>query len=276
LEGKDQGKLDSVQVLLRVTEHQPKRTATEVNFIENVTRFNNTQNPIKLSDFRSNDSVQLSIAKHFAEIGAVGGNRFHYRHKRTDAQDTPSGRTVIKMEEFIKTVHAFYYGPDDVFGGTEYIFGTDVKDGYRKLFGDEKGIVPSLDSRSFKRLAGAWFLCSYVRSAWKDRAGEEPWLERRWMFYYALGSIVRLEKDEEIDDFMIRLGGAEWTRRGEGSKERAEIDKFVTRAFYILEQAYLVGGEKTASGHRNWFRDEQTLLKIQAKGRELNALRDAF
>ncbi len=90
------GSLDGVQVILRITGYDPRQRSEEQKFIENVTKYNNTQNSIKISDFRSNDRVQQSIRQHFEDLNAVDGKRFLYIHKRTDSQSTPSGRTPNK------------------------------------------------------------------------------------------------------------------------------------------------------------------------------------
>jgi hypothetical protein len=55
----------NVRVLIRVTEARLKQVGSE--FFYNITKFNNTQNAIKLSDFRSNDKVQLDIADKFSD-----------------------------------------------------------------------------------------------------------------------------------------------------------------------------------------------------------------
>jgi hypothetical protein len=272
---KGRGSLDCVQVILRITEFDPRQKTEEQKFIENVTKYNNTQNSIKISDFRSNDRVQQSIRQNFDALNAVDGKRFLYVHKRIDSQSIPSGRIPIRMEEFLKTVHSFLFGPDDVFGGTSYMFSTARDDGYWKLFGDASGIIPTLDKRQFLRLAGIWFLCANARLVWKakkDSADETstPWLERRWMFFFALGSILGLEKGNQgRDEYLIRLGSGEWTRKNEGKSEKSEIEQASRKAFYILKKSYEKDGERSASGHRNWFRDRKTLEIIEREASDL-------
>ena len=99
------GSLDGVQVILRITGYDPRQRSEEQKFIENVTKYNNTPEFHKDLGLRSNDRVQQSIRQHFEDLNAVDGKRFLYIHKRTDSQSTPSGRTQIRMEEFLKTLH---------------------------------------------------------------------------------------------------------------------------------------------------------------------------
>jgi hypothetical protein len=288
LKEKGKGSLDGVQVVLRITEYDPRQKAEEQKFIENVTKYNNTQNSIKISDFRSNDRVQQSIRQHFDDLNAIDGRRFLYVHKRIDSQSIPSGKIPIKMEEFLKTLHSFLYGPDDVFGGTSYMFSSEKDDGYWKLFGDSNGIVPTLDKRQFRKLAGVWFVCNYAKSVWKtkkDSIGEEeaPWLERRWMFFFALGTLLKLEMSSEgLDEYLIKLGTGEWTRKNEGRGEKDEIEQVAKKAFYVLKKSYekkpnekkanVKDGDRTASEHRNWFRDRKTLESIEGEASDITEM----
>ncbi len=135
------------------------------------------------------------------------------------------------MEEFLKTLHAFH-GPDDVFGGTAYMFSSRGEGCFWEPFGDGARIVPSLDQEQFLRPAGIWFVCSEARSVWKAKKdgsaeSESPWLERRWMFFFALGTVLRLEMgDKELDEYLIRMGSGSWTRKSEGRAEKAEMRNF--------------------------------------------------
>jgi hypothetical protein len=71
------------EVLLRITEGETVKT--EKGFNADVIRFNNTQNIIKSSDFRSNDPIQLWLEKRFNEHRARGAQskRIAYVRKRT-------------------------------------------------------------------------------------------------------------------------------------------------------------------------------------------------
>ena len=155
----DPAALREVQVLLRLTEFSTKKTQAEQEFLDNITKYNNTQNSIRLSDFRSNDKVQYDIRNRFAQLPAVDGKKFVYKNKRSG--ELTGGRT-IGMEEFIKTIFSFRFGPDDIYGGTAFVFDATHDGGYTKLFGDNGEILPALDNSTFTEYAGIWFLCSYV------------------------------------------------------------------------------------------------------------------
>jgi hypothetical protein len=168
------------QVLIRLTEFGAKKTTDEQEFLDNTTKYNNTQNAIKLSDFRSNDKVQFDIRRRFEALPALRGKRFLYKNKRSGERE--SDRIVIGMEEFVKTLYAFQFGPDDVYGGTGHVFDATQGGGYAKLFGEGGEILPFVANDTFCLYAGIWFACSEAKEAWriKSRESKEPALERRW------------------------------------------------------------------------------------------------
>ena len=63
--GKPNNKLQDVRVLLRVMDFSLTRDA---DFLSDATRYNNTQNAIKVSDFRSNDPVQKDLHRRFSNL----------------------------------------------------------------------------------------------------------------------------------------------------------------------------------------------------------------
>ena len=139
----------------------------DTDFLSDATRFNNTQNAIKVSDFRSNDPFQKELNRRFSGISRHG-KPFVYKNKRS--REAVSGRIPITMDDFAKTIHAFRYGPDDMFGGTRYLFDVSAKGGYEKVFGDP-GFHPTDDD--FRLLAGTYFVCDEIHSLWKEKREED-------------------------------------------------------------------------------------------------------
>jgi AIPR protein len=64
---------------------------------EQITKSNNTQNTIKISDFRSNDPVQEALREQFGGL-VRGGRKVAYLPKRTDR--IPPQTEIVRMEEF--------------------------------------------------------------------------------------------------------------------------------------------------------------------------------
>lgn len=277
---KDAQAAGQADVLIRVTQVSLRKKESEQAFLENVTRFNNTQNAVKISDFRSNDAIQRQLNQRFSQISR-GGKRFFYKNKRNS--DRPKQTIAIGMEEFIKTLHSFHHGPPDVFGGTSYLFDTGEDGGYYKVFGDETGPWEDLDSDQFLFLAGSWLICDYGREALKsvrqermddeaerlqDNPDSQPIvknaLERRWLFYFVLGELLRQKYraiSRELTTEIAKLGKPKWMEQD--SNCQSELDRYVKYAAQILISEYRTASKAADFVHRNWFRQGSTLQRLR-------------
>lgn len=261
-----------VQVLIRLTETQSKKTKEEQEFLDSVTKFNNTQNAIKISDFRSNDKIQHDIRSRFAALPSLNGRKFSYKNKRSGPteRDAKRGSDInVGMEEFTKTLYAYLYGPDDVFGGTGYVFDATTDGGYAKLFGNGVEVLPSLGNELFERYAGIWFVCNQAREIWRDesRKTKHSSLERRWMFYFALGAVFARAYqgvDAQYVSDLRKLSSPTWMGDGPEGQVQRVIQRASRMAFQALKQAY-EESIRTGAGHRNWFRSAATLEAITGR-----------
>jgi len=261
-----------VQVLIRLTETDSKKTTAEQEFLDSVTRYNNTQNAIRISDFRSNDKIQRDIRTRFSALPSLGGKKFSYKNKRSGPgeRDAKRGSEIsIGMEEFTKTLFAFLFGPDDVYGGTGYVFDSTTEGGYARLFGRGGEVLPSLGNETFEFYAGVWFVCSCGKEWWREesRKSKHSALERRWMFYFALGAVLRKAyegSEEQYRSDLRKLSHTGWMGDGPTGANQKVIFRLSRMAFQVLRQAY-DESVKTGGSHRNWFRSEATLLLIKNK-----------
>jgi hypothetical protein len=178
----------------------------------------------------------------------------------------------IGLEELAKTIHAFRFGPDDVWGGTKYMFEVGPKGGYEKVFGEP---ASPLSEGDFRLLAGSYFACEEIRSLWEEakrslKDNDEPphpALERRWMVYYTVGELLRLgykEQEDALDEDLRRLSKPQWLDASDNESKDclAELYNMATSA---LRQTYDIDARATENfRHRNWFRSESTLRQIQS------------
>lgn len=260
--------LRKTRVLIRLTETK-KTTNHETEFLEKLTRFNNTQNEIKLSDFRSNDKVQAQMRDHFSRLPFRGArsNGVVYRPKRSS--DRLTGKHVIGMENFARTVFSFQFGPDDVYGGTRYLFDAEKEGGYRRVFGED-GPDTEVKQAEFLRLAGIWFVCysakdalSRIKAEHKNQMDEKLAIERKWMVFYALGEVCRLQykkKGADLSEDLRRLAKPDWLDQTGPTKDR--IENYTRIACQAPIDAYSDAAKSDGFVPRNWFRRDESLRSI--------------
>ena len=142
------------KVMIRVTEI-PKHNDRN-KFLKDVVRFNNTQNEIKTSDFRSNDNIQASMVKCF-ELITKGGKKCLYLPKRSEI----TNKNIIKIEmtEFARAIFNFKFNPYELVGvGSTILFDSNKPDSansyYNQIFGNEES---DMEIDDFYYKAGIYF-----------------------------------------------------------------------------------------------------------------------
>ncbi len=122
-------------VLLKLTKVED--ISSEVLFKENIIRYNNTQNVVKKSDFRSNDEVQQWIEKELRQDPWRWPAMQRRRYVRKRSRKTPSGiGKLLKLEDFAKIRYAWLYEPMPVIDAVGSLFEDQSGSGrYRKAFG---------------------------------------------------------------------------------------------------------------------------------------------
>jgi hypothetical protein len=96
-------------VLLRVTEGES--VVTEKGFNADVIKYNNTQNLVKVSDFRSNDEIQLFLENRFRELKPYGAvPMISYQIKRS-FKKAAAGSYALRLEDLAKLRYAWEHEP---------------------------------------------------------------------------------------------------------------------------------------------------------------------
>jgi len=260
-------------VMLRVSEISLNDEA----LIVNITKYNNTQNSIKISDFRSNDAVQRSLAKRFGELHHRNGKGFVYKNKRSERD---SNRIPIPMEEFAKTVFSFLNGPFDAFGGTPHLFDVGKDGGYNKIFGDGGEVWSAVAKEDFDRLTGIWFICDEVRKFYKaekellerkeaerkdQTAVVKDALERRWMVFFAVGALIRAKYGHDVDRLMSDIRRFANPNYAEKEAPQEAIRRYTKGGCETLIRVYRAASKDPSFTHRNWFRDKRTISELESE-----------
>ena len=127
------GVLDDLFVLFRLT---ATGEPTGGGLTENIIRFNNTQNPVRVPDFRANDPIQMYLQ---SNLGTRFGGKgpvfpFYYQAKRGYRPRGRAGRAVNR-EDFANTRHAFLYGPVPSFKEPKNLWDNTQGGRYWEAFG---------------------------------------------------------------------------------------------------------------------------------------------
>lgn len=154
----------SVEVLLRVT--KTLGVATEKGFNAEVILYNNSQNVVKVSDFRANDPIQLWLEKKFVEyrnaFRAVLPDVVYVRKRGIKKRGRFTG-TGIKLEDAAKIRYAFLNEPTRAIDSPKDMW-TRKEDGgvYELAFGlsgREVELWPDSDFEEFLlAIAIFWFV----------------------------------------------------------------------------------------------------------------------
>jgi len=128
-------------------------------------------------------------------------------------------------------------------------------------------VLPALTNEMFQKYAGIWFICNKARDLWKEesRKTKHSALERRWMFYYTLGCVIRKAYENSDDQYQAdlrRLSKPAWMNEGPDGTIQKVISRQSRFAMQSMKQVYEENA-KTGTSHRNWFRSPATLEAIK-------------
>ncbi len=258
--------LRRVRVLLRLMSF---KYPSEVLFVRDVTRYNNTQNALKIADFRSNDVVQKDMARRFSGLN-LAGRDYEYKNKRGEKK---RNSIAVTLEELTKALFAFRFGPDDCYGGTTKLFDASPTGLYTKVFETPENPLTQAD---FNLIAGTYFACDYVKTLWEEhrkalRAKQlkmPPALERKGLIYFAVGELERqsyAKQGWDLDHDLSKLAKPNnWLTEGRSGSCSALATAFEVVTKVLIQQYETRKKIEPAFKHRNWFREEGTLADIRS------------
>lgn len=250
-------------VLVRIIE-VPKGYGTQGVFRNQVIKFNNTQNIIKVSDFRSNDPIQDDLIKKFAEITRYG-KRVAYRPKRTD--EKPSNSEIIPMEEFAKVVYSFLVNFDSFAGNSTCLF--DEEDGYKYIFGNGTSIWDQMPLEDFKLRSSIWWMSQQFEKALKqakkdtDDPDIKDALERKYPILFASRLVMQKSLGNAYKAELAKCYEGNW-KLGQGKEGQWFEDIFtVAKQSVIYRYKEAKENKKETFNHRNWTRSRKTAEDLE-------------
>ncbi len=147
----------NIEIIFRLTES--KSTASITGFNENIIRYNNTQNKIVESDFKSNDPIQIFLEKELSKIKIKNlPQGINYIRKRGQTSKR-KGVINIKLEQLAKIRYSYLYNPYDVLQSAKSLWDDSLGVGkYVKAFGVDGEIIDVMQNKNIKELACAILL----------------------------------------------------------------------------------------------------------------------
>ena len=257
------------KVLVRITEIK-EGYGPGAKIREQITKSNNTQNTIKVSDFRSNDPVQFELVKQFNEI-VRSGNRVTYLPKRT--AQIPTQGEIVKLEEFAKSVYAFMRDPTDFTNSTSFLFDDDSKaGGYSTVFGDGAQVWERMPQDEFEFRAAMYWIAqefgAYLREAREQESDPDARasMERKWLLVYAAARTLEYYfPGEQLKTQMRKLYRGDWSIRKASTDKKSDVLRQVFAfAKGGVVTAYRISKKKGQGfEHRKWIRSKETPKEIR-------------
>ena len=152
-----------VEVLMRIVKSQSTKTVTS-GFNEKIIRYNNTQNKISVSDFRSNDKVQIWLQNEL-QVSATnwGICQFYYQRKRSVQKPTGAKRRgkKVDLETLARIIYCFEtpdFKPVILYDQSKRLWTPRSSDGiYEDIFGDPDDIWDKDKLERIKLAIGLFF-----------------------------------------------------------------------------------------------------------------------
>ncbi len=167
---------DKVYVMFRLTESESY--GQDKNFTQNVIQYNNTQNPVKVSDFFSNDPIQVWLSKNLDPMsGKAPMPVFYYVHKSGHKPSSGKGKKQLKIDVFAGIRHSFIYGPVTSYKEPATFFDRDGK--YDQAFGVTGKPVTSWDKETLAEAAAAIAINSQVQAEAKTIQAKQRELKKQ-------------------------------------------------------------------------------------------------
>ena len=185
---------------MRITETQSVGTEKGIN--EKIIRYNNTQNKITLSDFRSNDKIQLDLLNKFKTLNFKIFGKINYIRKRGDKM-LRKGTYNLKLEDLAKIRYSYLCEPCTPISKAKDLWKVGDNGLYKKSFGISSVIEDIISDNQFLNtfLTPVVFYEDILERCKKEaeKKDENRFLKRfRYHFLYFYGLIKKEAESQGI------------------------------------------------------------------------------
>ncbi len=232
------------------------------DFIGRITMYQNSYNPVKKRDFKSNDPIQVRLKRELALKG------YYYDIKRGEEFDTLRNKYPYMNSQYIhnfsneliaKLLAGIKIGPDIAAGkGSEVFFGEQ----YENLFED---------STTSYQIITPWILRRIIRSTYRASTKsfhefDKPHDFKNRALFYVLRFIYDFMKGRTNSDWEKKLvhywDNTNWADWGSFQKDFAKI---INPLFEIVYKGYKKSGE---SYHNTYLQSADTLKEIVKENKD--------
>ena len=203
--------LQRVRVLLKLTKTEDIK-AEKKGLNKNIITFNNSQNVIKDSDFRSNDDIQSFLQRKFDEHyyrGCQPIKRLRYVPKRVHSNKSRE-HLIITMELLGRVLYVYDYDPTLIFRGTRALFDISDSGKYYQIFGDNGSEVPYFDDKRTNKVIALSIIWTRLdelittkqralRLRKMDKTIEYQATLAKWHFLWVYGEVLRKLYHSDLD-----------------------------------------------------------------------------
>ena len=258
------GATDNVLVLVRVTVREQSYGA-KGRFIENIVRYNNSQNAMKPADFISNDPIQGWLHKEFNK-SKRNGNEVIYLNKRAASES--SGKEMIPIDDFAKSIYSFFFDPIKFATGSTFFFTPGKDKGYYRVFGNgEELFEPPMEVSEFKVRSAVWWISKEFGLAMKNDKKTNKYgaaLERKHFVLFAARLILERNFGEDYKAVLAKHYQGNWR-----IKDTEGFGPFFKRLYELSRDSVVYIFKKDEQeqedgfNQRNWMRSSKTQEAIQ-------------
>ena len=257
------------EVLVRVIESKSHR------FINSITLYQNSSNPVKKRDFKSNDPVQVRLKHELRRRGYYyeikRGEEYNTMKKKYPAlkQEYPNAEEwgSVSNEVVAKVVAAVKLNPATAAAkGSETFFDDEV---YGRLFPEKIS--------TYNCLAPFMMYKHFIRETYRGEKKKFHKLKKAWPFknraaFYVLRFIY--ESMEEANDWEKKfVSFCEDSTVEEYRRFYDQIKKVINQLFEITYKAWQTASKKGELDYNAYFQNSATLGEIKKSfGKEIRAL----
>jgi len=172
---RENSKLSDVKVVVKLIQgERGKKAKRDTSINENIVKYCNSQTAINVSDFRSNDSIQISIEQ--------AANQYKFTllspfkdvfYKRKRRKELPKATKVISMQDIGKAYYSYKYNPSDLNDNINLLWDISVNGKYYYVFGDEGRQVETISPKKVIEMLGVFYIYEYIKEKLKKFKKEE-------------------------------------------------------------------------------------------------------